>query len=168
MTTLMRFNIFLIFLLIYGYIFTRFKKIKDKKMIKEYINLSYIISIIFIIALTIFPVTSSFKLDLNINLIPFKTVFHFISKFDLIELLFNILGNIIMFVPFGFFLYFKERGDKKITLIACLLLTVSVEITQLILPERTTDIDDVILNFLGGYIGVVLANKFKTSYENIP
>ncbi|WP_314738526.1 VanZ family protein [Paraclostridium sordellii] len=38
--------------------------------------------------------------------------------------------------------------------------TIFVEIIQLILPGRLTDIDDIILNFLRGYIGVLLAIKF--------
>ncbi|WP_261291460.1 VanZ family protein [Paraclostridium sordellii] len=42
----------------------------------------------------------------------------------------------------------------------CLYSTIFVEIIQLILPCRLTDIDDIILNFLRGYIGVLLAIKF--------
>ena len=168
MLTLMRFNIFVIFILIYGYIFTRLRKIKNKRMIKEYLNLSFVFSILFIIALTAFPVTTSFRLDFNLNIIPFKTIISYIYGFNLIEFLANILGNIIIFVPFGFFLFIKEKGDVKITLTACLLFTIGVELLQLMLPMRMTDIDDVILNFIGGYIGMSLARKFNTSYENTP
>lgn len=168
MLTLMRFNIFVIFILIYGYIFTRLRKIKNKKMIKEYLNLSFVFSILFIISLTAFPVSTSFKLDFDLNIIPFRTILYYISLGNLIEFLANVLGNIIIFVPFGFFLCIKERGNVKITLTACLLFTICIETLQLMLPMRTTDIDDVILNFIGGCIGMILARRFNTSYENTP
>ncbi|WP_422395159.1 VanZ family protein [Paraclostridium sordellii] len=45
-------------------------------------------------------------------------------------------------------------------MIFCLYSTIFVEILQLILPCRLTDIDDIILNFLRGYIGVLLSIKF--------
>lgn len=71
-----------------------------------------------------------------------------------------------LFIPFGFFVYFKEKGNKKAVLIFCLIFTVCIEICQLILPMRQTDIDDLILNFLGGYIGMKLAEKYA-KIENI-
>ncbi len=56
----------------------------------------------------------------------------------------------------------------KVTLTACLLFTIVVETLQLMLPMRTTDIDDVMLNFIGGYMGMILACRFISSYENTP
>jgi len=160
MLTLMRFNMFLIFLLIYLYIFSRLKRIKNKKTLKEFMHLAFILSVIFIIALTILPESTSLEINQTPNLVPFKTIIHFINNPDFIEFSFNIIGNIILFIPFGFFLYFKEKGNKKAVLIFCLIFTVCIEICQLILPMRQTDIDDLILNFLGGYMGMKLAEKY--------
>lgn len=65
----------------------------------------------------------------------------------------NLVGNIVMFIPFGFILpllYGKMNGFK--VLLAALLFSSSIEIMQLLLP-RGTDIDDVWLNCLGALLG---------------
>ncbi|WP_330615622.1 VanZ family protein [Paraclostridium sordellii] len=133
---------------------------KDKSKFEYTIMLCLFISILFIISLTLFPVEFSFNRIFELNLIPFKTVLGFFSKRDFIGILANIIGNIIMFTPLGFFSYIQFKGENLKSIILCLYSAIFVEIIQLILPGRLTDIDDIILNFLGGYIGVLLAIKF--------
>lgn len=53
------------------------------------------------------------------------------------EMLINIWGNILLFIPYGFFLP---------------LLPLSIETCQLFI-RRITDVDDLLLNFAGGMIG---------------
>lgn len=56
-----------------------------------------------------------------------------------------------MFVPVGFFLPFlwKKYEDWKQVLLFCTFLTVLIEVDQ-IFTFRTTDIDDLLTNLLGG------------------
>ena len=64
----------------------------------------------------------------------------------------NIIGNILLFIPFGMFLryYFKIKVISLIFI--TILYSLSIEITQ-ILINRVFDIDDIILNLIGSIIG---------------
>lgn len=140
-------------------------KTENKIQFNDSIKTFFFMSILFIASLTMFPIEFSTKGLFEINLIPFKTIFIFISSGNLIDILANIFGNTILFAPLGFFSYFVYKGNKYKSLKLCLLGTILVETTQLIIPARLSDIDDIILNFLGGYIGVIIAIKF-TQYIN--
>lgn len=70
------------------------------------------------------------------------------------EMLINIWGNILLFIPYGFFLpllWKRYRHPLRLSLM-CLLLPISIEMCQLFI-QRMTDVDDVLLNFAGGMIG---------------
>ena len=70
--------------------------------------------------------------------------------------LFNIIGNIVMFLPFGFFaaLLWREFGWKR-ALALGLGITCGIECWQLFVG-RYFDIDDIILNTLGVLCGYLL------------
>lgn len=70
------------------------------------------------------------------------------------EMLINIWGNILLFIPYGFFLpllWKRYRHPLQLSLM-CLLLPLSIETCQLFI-RRMTDVDDLLLNFAGGMIG---------------
>lgn len=93
----------------------------------------------------------------QINIIPFLSINSAFRNFQLSYFVINIVGNILMFVPFGFFLpllWKKWQSWKKILLFG-LLLPVLIETFQLFL-YRFVDVDDVILNFIGINIGYFL------------
>ena len=74
-----------------------------------------------------------------------------------------------MFIPVGMalpFCYNKLSNIIKVTLIG-LCWTVFIEISQLPLYQRRTDIDDVLLNTLGVLIGAVIYFEAKAVYEFI-
>ncbi len=74
----------------------------------------------------------------------------------------NVAGNIAVFMPFGFgltatFQYFNaKRFFPLMVITAGFLLSLSIEVTQLQIPSRITDIDDLILNTLGTIAGMAL------------
>jgi len=74
-------------------------------------------------------------------------------------LLINIFGNIIGFVPLGFFLpklfSNKINNIKKFSLFILLILF-TIEILQPIFKVGTFDVADIILNFLGCSIGYTI------------
>ena len=73
-----------------------------------------------------------------------------------------LVGNILMFVPFGFFLPFitKKVSQKNIFLIAAVVPLV-VEVFQLLLG-RSFDVDDLICNFVGIIAGYFSAFALKS------
>lgn len=70
------------------------------------------------------------------------------------EMLINVLGNILLSIPYGFFLplLWKQYRHPLLLALMCLLLPVGIETCQLFI-HRMTDVDDVLLNFAGGMIG---------------
>ncbi|MGE7183965.1 VanZ family protein [Peribacillus sp. NPDC006672] len=91
------------------------------------------------------------------NVVPFKTIIFYLFLADLnvtirIE---NLVGNIIGFVPFGFILPLlsKKFLDFKAIIIATFSLSFTYEILQLLFEFGSFDIDDLILNTLGGLVG---------------
>ena len=100
---------------------------------------------------------------LSNNFIPFKSILHLL-KGDFNIILKNIFGNILLFVPLGFFiplLFEKFKNFKSVFLIG-LLSSLSIESTQFLISlflgftYRNTDIDDIILNVIGCVFGFII------------
>ncbi len=74
----------------------------------------------------------------------------------------NVVGNMLMFIPFGFFTsYFLKLKKVYSVFLLTLLTSITIETTQLLIG-RVFDIDDIILNVIGGLIGYLI---FKIIYK---
>jgi glycopeptide antibiotics resistance protein len=99
--------------------------------------------------------------EIQYNLIPLKTILSYIagiSKYNLNEWFFNLFGNVLAFTPMGFLLpiiFNKIRSFKRVTAVTFLISSV-LEMTQYWLKLGITDVDDVILNTVGGLLGYLL------------
>ena len=69
----------------------------------------------------------------------------------------NLAGNILIFVPYGFFISIasRSRGFFK-TLFFSMGLSLCVEITQLFSRVGSFDVDDILLNTVGGVVGYII------------
>ncbi len=77
-----------------------------------------------------------------------------------------LIGNMAMFLPFGFFLPFvTEKGNKKNIFAAAVIVPFAVEFLQLFLG-RSFDVDDLLCNFMGILIGFYIAYKLKARTKN--
>ena len=92
------------------------------------------------------------------NLEPFKEIKRFWSNRNALgwrSVITNLAGNIIAFVPFGFFLPMLCRLGRNI--ISCILLSglfsLAVESVQLFTKVGAFDVDDIMLNAVGGLVG---------------
>lgn len=90
----------------------------------------------------------------RINLVPFRTIMTGFRHSSADYMLINIVGNIIMFVPWGFGIAFIWKQNRTIPriLLGALLFPLFIEICQLFIV-RSVDVDDLILNFLGSCLG---------------
>lgn len=88
------------------------------------------------------------------NFIPFKEIFKY--KIGSKVFIKNIIGNIILFIPFGVFVshVMKTRKAYPIVIISSITSLV-IEYTQLKIG-RTFDIDDILLNVVGGFLGYLI------------
>ena len=126
--------------------------IKNKKEFVFYKEIFYLFFLIYILCLfqrVTFEDTSLY-IDGN-NLIPFKEIF----RYQIGSRLFfkNVIGNIVLFIPYGIFASMYTKIEKPFHAI-CLVVfaSVIVEVTQALIG-RIFDIDDIILNIVGGFIG---------------
>lgn len=128
--------------------------IKNKKgfcFYKELISLSFIIYILCLFQVVTFQDNNNISSN---NLIPFKEMF----RYNIGSRLFfkNVLGNIIMFLPYGFFTsYFLKEKKLLPILILTTITSLTIETTQLMIG-RVFDIDDILLNIVGGVLGYYL------------
>ena len=104
----------------------------------------------------------------GINLVPFRTIARYFRAGFGENTAVNLIGNIIMFIPFGFGVpFFWKKAHTKLGLAAVLLcFTVLIECCQLFVG-RFFDVDDMILNFLGGLIGAAVYYLFYKKYPSI-
>lgn len=96
------------------------------------------------------------------NLVPFHTIRLFLRCFEpplrphLIRIgVVNLLGNIFMFLPLGFFppVIVPQLDRLWKVLLAAFLLMALVEFLQMLLLVGTFDVDDLILNLAGTALG---------------
>lgn len=92
------------------------------------------------------------------NLVPLLEIKRFITyreKLGMTAVLINLLGNIAAFLPFGFFLPSLSRKNRNFFYVTLLSFDFSllIEFTQLLSKVGSFDVDDLILNTLGGSLG---------------
>lgn len=104
----------------------------------------------------------------NNNFIPFKIFYDsYISHIkygNYTYFIISLLGNIVLFIPYGFLLpsLYEIKGKHVVLLGFSLLLF--IELSQLFLP-RWTDIDDIILNTFGTFVGYQLYKYYVKIYN---
>ncbi len=106
------------------------------------------------------------------NFKPFQEIRRYLMYYEQIgiwRVLWNLVGNVIGFIPYGALLPAlreKKMGLCKVALLS-FELTLCIELTQLILRVGSCDVDDMILNTLGGCIGYgiyrLVVRKQKTA-----
>ncbi|WP_160725041.1 VanZ family protein [Bacillus sp. USDA818B3_A] len=121
---------------------------------KRLVHVLFLLAIVFIISLTLIADPTGTR-EHRYNFIPFKIITRILFHKSLYDIILNIAGNIILFLPFGFLLPLSWRKVNTIykAILIGALLSITVECAQIIYPDRLTDIDDVILNTLGAALG---------------
>lgn len=80
----------------------------------------------------------------------------------------NVVGNMIMFVPYGFFVsYILKLKNPFSILILSFLASITIEITQLLIG-RVFDVDDIILNIIGSVFGFYLYKFLNAIKKHLP
>ncbi len=114
---------------------------------KEFIILTFIIYCICLFQIVTFQDVSW---STN-NFVLFKEITRY--DFGSSSFIRNVLGNVLLFVPLGFYYsYFLKIKNYIYILLMVLLSSLTIETTQLLIG-RVFDIDDILLNVIGGTIG---------------
>lgn len=139
--------------------------IKNKERIILYKELLSLLFVIYVLCL-FYVVTFQDVSWSSSNFIPFQEMF----RYDFGSRLFikNVLGNMLLFVPYGFFMGYYLKIKKPIAIfLLCLLVSGTIETTQLLIG-RVFDVDDIFLNLVGGMIGFVLYKLLEDIRDLLP
>ena len=134
--------------------------IKNKQKFVLYHELLLLLFVIYILSLFQIVTSQDVSGVHGINITLFKEL----TRYEIGSHLFyrNILGNIALFAPFGFFSsYYLNLDKKRYIILLTFFISLVIEVIQLQIG-RAFDVDDVILNIIGGLIGYfiyVLINK---------
>lgn len=142
----------------------------------------YIISIYFLVILPLPNKEDVIPKDDMIRLIPFSFITDFLNETSLVisnpktyfkaltePCFYTVIFNVFMTIPFGMYLRYYFKCNLKKTIIFSFLLSLFFEVTQLTglyfiykYPYRVFDVDDLIINTLGGVIGYFTMGLFKS------
>ena len=114
---------------------------------KEFYDLLTIIYILLLYQMLL----STENASSGINIIPFREI----TRYEIGSTLFfyNVIGNIALFIPFGYFMSDKLKAKRtKHIIIISAIISLTAELIQYKIG-RAFDIDDVLLNATGSIIG---------------
>lgn len=130
---------------------------------KELLMLFFMVYILCLFQVVTFQDVSSFTHN---NFIPFKEI----TRYSFGSRLFfkNVCGNILLFIPFGILssIYLKPK-NLWIPFSLTLLSSLAIELTQMLIG-RSFDVDDILLNCIGGIIGYFIYKVLDKIADAIP
>lgn len=146
------------------------KKENNQNLKKKITWLLFILYIIFLLSTifytklttgTVYP-----KLQIEANIIPFSSIIEtitlLVTKSQGIPYLFNyLILDILLFIPLGIFLpvLFPEKMTLKRFILICFILSFTKELFQFLFNVGMFNIDDIILNVVGGILSYILLKK---------
>ena len=130
---------------------------------EEFLNLLFIVYILLLFELLTGTENNS---GTGINLVPFSEIFRYPVGSKMF--IYNTLGNILLFVPYGYFVtrYINGKSLYQIFIIS-FITSLTVEILQVKLG-RSFDVDDIILNVIGGMIGYFIYVALNAIRTHLP
>ncbi|MBE6161551.1 MAG: VanZ family protein [Firmicutes bacterium] len=118
---------------------------------KEFLNLVFIIYVLLLYQLLTNVETNTSS---GYNLVPFTEIMRY--KFGSRLFMTNVVGNILIFVPFGYFVSGYIRASKVGHILAVSIISsLVVEVVQLQIG-RSFDVDDILLNVSGAILGFLV------------
>lgn len=146
------------------------KKAKRIRTLGKFLFVVYILFLLYFLIFSDWYGRSGVMENYHYNLTPFCEIRRFWEYREKLGVwsVINLLGNVLVFVPFGFF---KPMASKKRSFIGTVFdgafLSLVVEVFQLLSKVGRFDVDDLILNTSGvilGYLIFVVSNATRRRY----
>lgn len=101
------------------------------------------------------------------NFVPFKTIkmyIHYAYKLNSFE---NLVGNVAVFMPFGYLLPMVSSSKKTGFLVLCyaFFFSLFIELFQLFSAFGAFDVDDLILNSAGALLGYLIYKMNRKIFD---
>ena len=167
------------------YIIYQYHKYGSIPFFRSFLVYLFILYLLVMYLLIILPLPSISDVQAmtspTMQLIPFHFIVDFIqnTNFSITNIhtyiptllsaeVYTVLFNLLLFVPFGFFLRYYFKCSLKKTFFLSLVLSLFFELTQLSglyfiypRPYRLFDVDDLMINTLGGLFGYAIVPLFS-------
>ena len=137
------------------------KKRKIIRIISRILFCIYMICLVYFLFLSDSFGRTAGRSEYAYNLVPFQEIKRFILYWDVIGSsmsCINLLGNIVAFIPFGALIRWvlNRRVRWYEAILYTFMFSLGIEVIQLITRVGSFDVDDIILNTIGGYIGFIV------------
>ena len=130
---------------------------------KELMALSFIMYILLLFEL----VTTTDYYSYGHNFVPFAEILRYSITSEYFYT--NVIGNLVLFIPFGYYAaYYTKMNKWYLPLAVTLITSITIETIQMFVG-RSFDMDDIILNVAGGMLGYLLyqvTSKLMTKYPD--
>lgn len=151
---------------------------KDGQFHKKYVRLIFFIYLLIVIKVIIFKYPLEQLKEIarawekgvilegldTANFTLFKTIRMYIDYSYMLNSFENLVGNVVVFVPFGFLLPYVLKWAKNffIMLLNAFLFVLGIEFFQLFSAFGAFDVDDILLNCFGAVLGYMAYLGYET------
>lgn len=148
------------------------RQVKRTRTVGKILFVLYIFFLLYFLIFSDWYGRSGIGEEYRCNLVLFKEIRRFVKyreTLGLFAVFTNLFGNILIFVPYGFFISVASRmRGFLMTLFYSFGLSLGVEVFQLLTRVGSFDVDDLLLNTIGGILGYVLfliCNGIRRKYD---
>ena len=155
----------IIFVVIISTIRITYLSIHKEKFVfyKEFLNLIFLIYVLLLYQLLTNVETNT---NSGYDLVPFTEILRY--KFGSEMFFYNVFGNMLLFIPFGYFVSGYIKASKVSHILAVSIISsLTIEVVQLQIG-RSFDIDDILLNVAGAIIGFLLYIALCAIKKHLP
>lgn len=147
----------------------------QKNVYEAVISFGFLIYLLKLIDIVLFPIVFDFpdsQYSFTMEIIPLKSAIDSLQYIGVKALLRQVGGNILLFVPLGFFtaIRFKKIKSTKMVTFLSFSISVLIEVLQGVINiitknnSRAVDITDVLMNTIGGILGYAIFLIFRGIY----
>lgn len=91
------------------------------------------------------------------NFVPFHTIKLYMKNIYPKISIINLVGNIVVFIPLGFMIPHISKNKNIFSILyKSIIFIMVIELSQLISGMGEFDVDDIILNILGSFLGYII------------
>ena len=136
------------------------KKSKKFRIIGKILFILYILFIVYFLIFSDWYGRTGAMDEYHYNLVLFREIkrfWNYREEVGLFAMFTNLFGNVIIFIPFGFFMPMASKYRSIFSAVFYSFgLSLCVETFQLITKVGSFDVDDLLLNTVGGLVGYLI------------
>ena len=151
------------------------KQVKKFRILGKVLFVFYIFFLLYFLIFSDWYGRTDISREYRYNLVLFKEIKRFIEyreELGAFAVFTNLFGNILIFMPYGFFISMASRSRGFfMTLFYSFGLSLCVETFQILTKVGSFDVDDLLLNTLGGVLGYILfsiCNRIRRRHYGYP